>query len=192
VESRIKERLTGALILVAALVILVPEIFSGRRAAEPATDPVAIAANEQPPLRSYTSELDAAAPPPVAAAVTEQAPDAAPAEQAAAEPERVAQDVVDPPPVRETAPTPASSPPPAAPPARGDWFVQVGSFSQAANAQRYAQQLRNQGHAVIVLPPAGAKALSRVRVGPVRTREAAGELLARLQAAGHKGAVVGP
>jgi cell division septation protein DedD len=79
-----------------------------------------------------------------------------------------------------------------APPAAGDWFVQVGSFSQAANAQRYAQQLRTQGHAAIVLPPAGGKGLSRVRVGPVATRQAAGDLLGRLQADGHKGAVVGP
>jgi DedD protein len=175
------------LILVAALVILVPEIFSGRRAAEPARDPVAAAASEQPPLRSYTSELDAAAPPPLAAPVADQAPvETAPVEQPAAVPERVPQEVVAPAPARESAP--ASTPTPA----RGDWFVQVGSFSQAANAQRYAQQLRSQGHAAIVLPPAGTKALSRVRVGPVRTREAAGELLARLQAAGHKGAVVGP
>jgi cell division septation protein DedD len=68
----------------------------------------------------------------------------------------------------------------------------VGSFSQAENAQRYAQRLRSQGHDVRVLPPAGSKSLSRVRVGPVATREAATQLLGRLEAAGHKGAVVGP
>jgi DedD protein len=192
VESRIKERLTGALILVAALVILVPEIFSGRRASENATGaPAAAPASEGAPLRSYTSDLDSTAPAP-AQAVEQVPPDRAP---------------VDPPPDRTPAATmPAESSPPPSPPevataqppppapdvAGGRWFVQVGSFSQAANAQRYARQLRDQGHAVIVLPPSGTKSLSRVRVGPVRTREAAGELLTRLRAGGHNGAVVGP
>ncbi len=69
--------------------------------------------------------------------------------------------------------------------------MQVGSFSQAENAERYAQQLRKQGFATLVLPPAGAKGLVRVRVGPARTREAAAALLERLTANGHKGAVVG-
>ena len=189
-DNRIKERLTGALILVAALVVLVPEIFSGRRAHEPTKDaPPAAPASEGPPLRTYTTDLDAATAPPVG-----QAPDAAPKTQAPATP--------------EPPPAVAASVPPAAPPAKpavapepvraaepavaGDWFVQVGSFAQVANAQRYAQQLRSQGYAAIVLPPAAGKSLSRVRVGPARTREAAAALLERLAASGHKGAVVGP
>jgi cell division septation protein DedD len=69
--------------------------------------------------------------------------------------------------------------------------VQVGSFSQPENAERYAQQLRKQGFNALVLPPAGSKGLSRVRVGPARTREAAATLLEKLTASGHKGAVVG-
>jgi cell division protein FtsN len=87
-------------------------------------------------------------------------------------------------------PAPAS-PAPAASPAAGNWFVQVGSFSQTDNAERYAQQLRKQGFSPVVLPPAGSKGLVRVRVGPVRSRDAAAALLERLTASGHKGAVVG-
>ncbi|MET0291514.1 MAG: SPOR domain-containing protein [Steroidobacteraceae bacterium] len=203
-ESRIKERLTGALILVAALVVLVPEIFSGRRGSEKAeTAPVAAPALDAPPLRTYTSEPDAAAPPlvqaPVAAAppIEERTPERVEAPQ----PERVS------PPVQAAAPaqpprsapvveTKPSTPPPArteaAAPASGEWYVQVGSFSQVANAQRYAQQLRGEGFTAIVLPAAGSKGLIRVRVGPARSRDAAAQLLGKLTSAGHKGAVVGP
>jgi DedD protein len=204
VETRIKERLTGALILVAALVILVPEIFSGHHIAKPAREaPPAAPATEGPPLRTYTTETDAIQPAPVeSASVSEPAaptpsatppPAPAPASVAAAE----ETPAPSPPPVAATVTKPAPAAKPdavasdTAPPARGQWFVQVGSFSQAANADRYARQLREQGFTSIVLPPAGAKGLSRVRVGPVRNREAAAALLERLKAGGHKGAVVG-
>ena len=60
-ENRIKERLTGALILVAALVIVVPELLSGR--VDPAVHdvPAARPATEGPPVRSYTMDLGAPA-----------------------------------------------------------------------------------------------------------------------------------
>lgn len=52
-ESRLKERLTGAAILVALIVLLVPEMFRGPRidAAAPASS------GEGPPVRSYTIDL---------------------------------------------------------------------------------------------------------------------------------------
>lgn len=199
-ETRIKERLTGALILVAALVILVPEIFSGRHIGEPRREPPPAApASEGPPLRSYVTEADATQPPPIESPAVATAAAPAPAGEAAPmiEPPRGTPGR-DPPiapgkPVNEPAQKPLDKPAEKTPaaPARGDWFVQVGSFSQAANAERYAQQLRQQGFTPLVLPPAGAKGLVRVRVGPVRTRESAVALLERLAANGHKGAVVG-
>lgn len=219
-ETRIKERLTGALILVAALVILVPEIFSGRRLSEPGREPPPAApASEGPPLRSYTTEVDATrlapiatpaeTPPPVATSPAPAAPTPTPEAPAspAAESSRAAPSIAE---TRPPAPekpasvarteSPAAKPPAAKPvekpvekpsASRGEWFVQVGSFSQAENAERYAQQLRKQGFSSVVLPPAGAKSLVRVRVGPVRSRDAAAALLERLTASGHKGAVVG-
>ena len=223
-ETRIKERLTGALILVAALVILVPEIFSGHTVAKPTRDaPPAAPATEGPPLRTYTTDVDATNPPPVASAAADVAPAPAaaptaedtpaevppappPAPAVASTPERPAPaprvTATSPPPTRAMTPAPQPArpaPAPAAKPAasedaavaRGQWYVQVGSFSQAANAERYAKQLRDQGFASVVLPPSGAKRLVRVRVGPTRNRDAAAALLERLKAQGHQGAVVG-
>jgi cell division septation protein DedD len=58
VQSSVKERLTGALILIVALVIVVPELFSGRPKQPPTTDaPDAQSADAGAPLRSYTMEL---------------------------------------------------------------------------------------------------------------------------------------
>ncbi len=52
-ENRLKERLTGAAILVALIVLLVPEMFRGQRgdAAAPASS------GDGPPMRSYTIDL---------------------------------------------------------------------------------------------------------------------------------------
>jgi DedD protein len=209
VETRIKERLTGALILVAALVILVPEIFSGHHVAKPTREaPPAAPATEGPPLRTYTTEVDATkpsavettaaatpvtpppvAPPPAPTAEAEPAPASAPTRApAASSPSPAPQK-----PVAAARDKPADAPDASDAPAasRGQWFVQVGSFSQSDNAERYAKQLRDQGFTSIVLPPSGAKRLVRVRVGPTRTRDAAATLLERLKASGHKGAVVG-
>jgi DedD protein len=82
----VKERLTGAIILVALIVLLVPELLTGPirlRSAPAAASTAAVAsadigsaAHAQPPLRSYTMTLGA--PPPVAdspaAATSTQAP----------------------------------------------------------------------------------------------------------------------
>ncbi len=58
-ETRIKERLTGALILVALMVIVVPEFLSGHapRSAADAV-PAARPASEGPPLVTYKMSLD--------------------------------------------------------------------------------------------------------------------------------------
>jgi cell division septation protein DedD len=81
-EDRIKQRLTGAAIVVALLVVLVPEMFRGRPPAAPAPTGGAAAG---PPVRSYTIELRDGAPgaaTPGAGAVTSDQPAlAAPAEQ---------------------------------------------------------------------------------------------------------------
>lgn len=100
-ENSTKERLTGALILVAALVILVPEMLSGPRGddrgAAPAADPQA-----GPPLRTYDMALD-----PAAAGRQQQAPAPTPVDEVAAVP----------PPVIETVPPAAEAA--AAPPQAG-------------------------------------------------------------------------
>jgi DedD protein len=60
VESPAKERLTGALILVAALVIIVPEMLSGPDDVRDAAAPAAPSAAAGPPMRTYNLELGTA------------------------------------------------------------------------------------------------------------------------------------
>ncbi len=51
-----KERLTGAIILVVLIVLLVPELLSGPSRSAPASQ-TAATSSEEPPLRSYTIDL---------------------------------------------------------------------------------------------------------------------------------------
>lgn len=82
--------------------------------------------------------------------------------------------------------------PEAAKPAAGGWMVQLGSFSQRANADRLAAQVRQKGFAASVQGGGGASGtLFRVRVGPERDKAAAEDLARRLAAAGFAGGRVG-
>jgi DedD protein len=54
--SLVKERLTGAIILVVLIVLLVPELLSGPSRPAPAPQ-AAATSSEEPPLRSYTIDL---------------------------------------------------------------------------------------------------------------------------------------
>ena len=58
--KRLKERLTGAAILVALIVLIVPEMFHGH--ARRARRPAGAAAARAPPMRSYTIDLGASIP----------------------------------------------------------------------------------------------------------------------------------
>lgn len=191
VDNRVKERLTGALILVAAGVILVPEIFSGRpRTAVPTEAPLAAPASDGPPLRSYTADLVESPEPQPSVAQPARAPEPAPSPPPVAATPSQSQSP-SPPPPPPPPPPPASTASTAAP-ARGGWYVQVGGFSQAANAERLASQLREQGYAVSVLTPGNGNKLTRVRVGPAADRAAAVALEQRLRAAGHGGSLIAP
>jgi cell division septation protein DedD len=187
----VKERLTGAILLVALIVLLVPELLTGPVRSAP---PVAVpASTEEPPLRSYTITLGedarahgaaqptSAAPQPVPAPEAVAAPGAAPA---AASPTSAT-----PPPVPPATP-PASAPAPAPGEGSGAWMVQLGSFSIRGNAEHLAQKLKKQGYAASVSQGTGGRHLYRVRVGPVPDHAAANQLQAKLQAAGHAGSVV--
>lgn len=196
-----KERLTGAIILVALIVLLVPELLTGpiRSAPAAARPPMS---GEEAPLRSYKINLGddtraegtAIQPSAPAPAASLPAPAAQPtpapvAAQAAPEPAAAA-----PVPPAKSAPSRSAStpsPPPSAPPAAGSaWVVQLGSFASRANAERLAQQVRSRGFQVGVSRAASGRALYRVRVGPVRDRAAAVQLQAKLRTAGHGGSVV--
>lgn len=206
-----KERLTGALILVALLVILVPEILPGPVADRPAGEEVPAPAADGPPLRTYSLELGAGgdragagqsalapqAAPPVAAAASREA-EPAPREPALAPPVRdQGKPESTPRASAEVAPAEVAAKPAAAAAngaaQAGNWWVQLGSFSQAENAQRLAQSLVKSGFRAQVSPMRSqGKDLYRVRSGPVADRAAAEALRARLAEAGHKGTLVAP
>lgn len=199
-----KERLTGAIILVALIVLLVPALLTGPiRSAPQMLAAASSASAEEPPLRSYTIHLadDARAhtaarasgpeqPAPIGASAAAEstapavaaAPVATPASAAAA-----------PPSVRAPAPAAIATvtPPSASASSQsGTWMVQLGSFASRANAERLAQQLRARGFQMSVSQGSTGRRLYRVRAGPAASRAAAVQLAAKLHAAGHAGAIV--
>jgi DedD protein len=210
-EIQVKERLTGAVILVTLIVLLVPELLTGPgpgRAQSPASA-------GEPAMRSYTIDLvDGGVRPETKPATARQSQQealmAAPEEgreeanadssaDAALEAEVMHHEPTDatPPSTAPAEPRAVVGPPPpiqaATPdaPARGGWAVQLGSFASRDNAQRLVRELKGKGYAAFVLGGGGKSGkLYRVRVGPEADREAAVALGAKLRAAGKAGAVV--
>ena len=68
----------------------------------------------------------------------------------------------------------------------GQWAVQVGSFADHDRAQRQSDRLRAAGYSVYFEPYGG---LTRVKVGPLESRDDAEEKLHALEAAGFEGIV---
>jgi DedD protein len=202
----VKERLTGAIILVALIVLLVPELLRGPVRSVPRT---VAAPAEEGPLRSVTINLaddsqarsGAAQPQPSAPQPLSAAPAPLPAQTApdsqAPEPTPAPPPASPPPAPRAASPPPpahTSSPPPPAPSpaseATGGFMVQLGSFASRPNAERLAQQVKSQGFTASVSQGSSGRHLYRVRVGPAHDRASAAQLQAKLKAAGHSGAVV--
>lgn len=73
----------------------------------------------------------------------------------------------------------------------GMWAVQLGSFSNQANAEKLAADLRKNGYAAFLSQlKTSSGQMQRVRIGPQKDRDSAEAVAAKLQAAGHKGQVV--
>jgi DedD protein len=217
-DSRAKQRLTGAVILVALFVLLVPELLTGPKS------PSGHGAPEEAGLRRYTIDLNATSPgatpaaqaevtlPPVAAApaptdraqpgeaavaprealgAESEAP--APSGPPEAEPEPTAQTAarqVDPAPATRT--SPAQSPVSASAPApKGSFVVQLGSFGSRDNADRLVRDMNAKGFNTFIAPiTTNGRELYRVRVGPTRDRASAEALAARLKRVGQSGSIV--
>lgn len=219
VDSHLKERLVGAAVLVAAAVILIPEMLSG-----PAEQDTAVVGAErvvaEGGVKTYTIDLgnrarsgadDSSEPDePAAGAVVEAAappPEASPAadtdKPAAA---RVASSPPPKPaPVSQPAPADAKVPEPTTPTAAKEvsgpsrpagvqnlpWAVQVGSFASQATAERLSQDLQRRGYPSFVVPfKPGAQTLYRVRVGPMEDRKAADATVQKLKREGTGATVV--
>jgi DedD protein len=215
-DSRAKQRLTGAVILVALFVLLVPELLTGPKHAQ-------APAGADEGLRRYTIDLDAPAPTSTDAAPAQPAvslppssttPDATrplargePAAPAADPPAGTAAPAaasrVEAPaavPTPAPAPTePATRPPaprvePAKPSRTGEprsFVVQLGSFGSRENAERLVRDMTAKGFTTFVAPiTTNGRELYRVRVGPTRDRASAEALATQLKRVGQSGSIV--
>lgn len=213
-ERQLKERIVGATVIVALGIIVIPWLLDGPAQSPRPVEQVIDLPPADQPGRTYTIPLDPGAGPPVqvdsgnnaqptpqrpgAGTIqrTTEEPVATPVTRPQAEPVRPAEQPAQPPPRPAPAQTPAPTPAPQpeaqpAPASDGPWTVQVGSFSQSANAQALQRRLEAEGFEPFVsrvVTDAGT--MHRVRVGPVPQRDAAERLLERVRAAGHGGARV--
>ena len=213
-DRRVKERLIGASILVALVVLVVPELLSGPKP-NAATAPTLPAAAPEP-VRNVTLDLTTSKAPanadgePGAASAATAASSAssnlsaanAPAGETPAAPSPAssgaaasspasAKSLAKPAPTRSTpvesaAPSPTSN-------GHGSWSVQLGSFASRVNADNLTRQVKGQGFSVFVLPGGSGSAVRyRVRVGPLADRESAERMAAKLKSLGHVGSLVAP
>jgi DedD protein len=175
-DSRLKERLIGAAVLVALGVWLIPWLLDGAaRPRESALPTLELPAEtDAAPVRAQTIRLDQGAPPSAAAS---QAPSTAGTPAAA----RVA-----------ARPNPAPEGGERADATRsGQWLVQLGSFGDAENAQRLASRVDAYGYnAAVSAVKASGKVMHRVRLGPYPTRGEAESVTSSLSAHGFVAQVV--
>jgi DedD protein len=207
-ETRLKERLTGAAILVALIVLVVPELFHGQHQDVASNTS---SSGEGPPVRSYTIDLSNGSARTAPLQSTESSGESAagtpPASGRAASTPAVLTPAV-PTPAAPAAPAlPASRPkPPAVTPAApvaapnhagaktgsaGSWSVQLGLFASRDNAERLMHSAQGKGFPVSV-SDADGKGLYHVVAAGLADRTAAQALQGRLQAQGFQAALVAP
>lgn len=158
-EQRLKQRLVGAVVLVALAVIFIPMILQGPIEREVTSVPAEIPAQPavNAPSQSVPESMPSAAVSPTPA--EPQPMDEAPAQSSAA---------TDQPPPAPPKPAAASR---EVPPELAAWAVQVGSFGTEANALKLRDDLRAKGYAAYTeTTRSDDKTLYRVRVGPTVER----------------------
>lgn len=180
-EVRVRERLVGALVLVALVVLLVPALLKGPQQPQGAAP--------APQLKSVEVTLDDGKPPAADdALVPEPAPPPARAAPAATDAAREGAATPAPPPQPSVAVAPAvtggdnPAPTPREPGEQPAWAVQLGAFSTREKAEGLVADLRRRGYSAFVLQyRAGGQVLHRVRVGPEQDRARAAAIAERLR-----------
>lgn len=198
-ERALKERIIGAAVLVVFVVLVVPIFLDGPPGEEEiVTERVLLPGQDE--TRTQTVVLDRDRTEPVPAGTSNETPadadetPAAPVEQpVAAQPETSEPETSEPaasePVVRREEPAPAQQQPASS--TTGMWAVQLGSFSNKANAEKLAADLRKQGYAAFLSQlDTDSGTLHRVRIGPQKDRDAAEAMAARLLKVDIKGQVV--
>lgn len=203
-DTALRNRLTGAVILVLLAVLLLPELLTGAGGTATRTPSTAGATPEGgAPLQTLQIDLSGTARGPAGSAPP-------PPEVMDDQAEGLDVDPAAPPPVVRlpvpeaitTAPPttapPAAVPPTAAPPTAAPvdptatrFYVQVGTFATRERAETAQKDLARRGFKVIINETtSGARRLHRVRVGPVADRAAAVALEARLRSLAPDRAIV--
>jgi len=188
-EKALKERIVGAIVLVAVVILVVPVFLDGPPAeGEIISERVPLPGQSEQKIQTVVLDRDRDQPVPAREL------------NAARQSEEQAQ---------VTEPTPVQSPPQdsivttaapepenkvavqAAGSTTGMWAVQLGSFANKQNAEILAADLRKQGFAAFLSQlTTSSGQLHRVRIGPQKDREAADAMAARLLKAGHTGKVL--
>ncbi|NNF51695.1 MAG: hypothetical protein HKN59_04580 [Gammaproteobacteria bacterium] len=176
IDQGLKERLTGAVVLILLGVIFIPLFLDGPDATSTDSSSRTLVlpgvAQEAPDREIPASRRNAgeAQDQPAAPAQEVKTHDKA-ANAASAPPATV---------VSKTPENPLSA-----------WAVQVGSFTSQDNAERLSAALKKRGYrAFVTRLSAGEKPMYRVRVGPEQQRERAEQLAARLKKEGQEANVV--
>jgi DedD protein len=201
-DRTLKARLIGASVLVLLVVLVVPELLSGRKSGTAAPTPKSASGQ----TRTYTIELAAGAPRAAADASSARSPAPLQSPLAADQPARATEQkppdpLPDSPPHKapptasvepttaaagtapDTASTSARSEPAA--PVQGTWSVQVGAFGSADSARKLVTRLEAEGfEAYVSTARREGKTLHRVRVGSEAGRAEAESLAGRLKARG--------
>lgn len=194
-ERALKERIIGAIVLVIFVVLVVPIFLDGPpEDGEIVSERVLLPGQKDQNNKTVVLERGRSEPIPVA---SEPESDAEKPEQSPAEAE-VTQPTPEPIPQQEIAreeqdPAPQSRTEAAKPAASstGMLAVQLGSFSNKANAEKLAADLRKQGYAAFLSQlQTNSGQLHRVRIGPQKDRASAEAMAARLLKVNHKGQVV--
>ena len=183
-KQRARRRLIGAIVLVTGLILILPRVLDKEPKQTTHDIEVHIPSKDNVPLNPdlAPSATDDSKPPSSTEAVTE-APKPTPSE---AEPPTVTMSQAESP----ATPRPEVKSPVAAD-SRKVYYVQVGVFSRAGNAQTVQAKLAKTGLKVSLSPiKSGGGERTRVRAGPFSQRRDADEALAKVKRAGEKSAVV--
>lgn len=184
-DEPLKKRLVGAIVLVALAVIFLPMLLEGdKRSGIPM-----FGSNvpEAPDSRVGVVDIPLQVPPPPVPApvVVERELPPEPAPAPAPEP------APQPKPAAPVQPVKLAEVAPSKPAVTESWAVQVGSFSEQANASRLRDSLRGKGYPAYVEQVKLASGVSyRVRVGPVLSRADAEAIQAKLTKIDQRGIVV--
>ncbi len=177
-SQQLKERLTGAAVLVILGALLIPEFLSGPPPDSlNGSDELLLPAADAQPMRTHTiriNEKQAAAQPPVAKSVRSEPKAAGLTTANGAGAKQAAK-----PGAANTATGQKS------PAQQGGWAVQAGSFSSLENARRLAATLQSMGYDSFVSETVvDGRNLHRVRIGPLANRKAADRIAKELQQQG--------